>query len=59
MPTRWWFGSYLLWWNQQATTLLLDHAQQANVETIAAPRPVNHLEDVSVVRFTGYNPGNE
>src|SRR5438552_2320378 len=28
MPTRWWVGSYLYWWNQQATTLLLDHAQQ-------------------------------
>ena len=59
MPTRWWVGSYLYWWNQQATTLLLDHAQQEKAETIAAPGPVNHFEDVSVVRFTGYKPGSE
>ncbi len=59
MPTRWWVGSYIYWWNQQVTTLLLDHAQQAKAETIAAPGPVNHLEDVSVVRFTGYKPGIE
>jgi hypothetical protein len=59
MPTRWWFGSYLYWWNQQVTTLLLDHAQQVKAETIAAPGPVNHFEDVSVVRFTGYKPGTE
>jgi hypothetical protein len=59
MPTRWWGGSYSYWWNQQVTTLLLDHAQQETAEAIAAPGPVNHFEDVSVVRFTGYNPGTE
>jgi hypothetical protein len=59
MPTRWWMGSYLSWWNQQATTLLLDHAQEEKAEVIAAPGPVNHFEDVSVVRFTGYKPGTE
>jgi hypothetical protein len=59
MPTRWWLGSYLSWWNQQITTLLLDHAQQEKAEAIAAPGPVNHFEDVSVVRFTGYKPGAE
>ena len=59
MPTRWWGGSYLVWWNQQVTTLLLDHAQQGKLETIAAPGPVNQLEDASVVRFTGYKPGTE
>jgi hypothetical protein len=59
MPTRWWGGSYLYWWNRQVTTLLLDQAQQGKAETIAAPGPVNHFEDVSVVRFTGYKPGPE
>jgi hypothetical protein len=57
MPTGWWVGSYFHWWNLQVTTLLLDHAQQGNAETIAAPGPVNHFEDVSVIRFTGYKPG--
>ena len=59
MPTRWWFGSYLYWWNQQVTMLLLDHAQLGKSEAFAAPRPVSHFEDVSVLRFTGYNPGTE
>ena len=59
MPTRWWGGSYLYWWNQQVITLLLDHAQQRKAETISAPGPVNLFEDVSVVRFTGYQPGTE
>jgi len=59
MPTGWWFGSYLYWWNQQVTTLLLDNAQQGKTETIGPIRPVNRLEDVSVVRFTGYKPGME
>jgi hypothetical protein len=59
MPTRWWLGSYLYWWNQQVTTFVLDHAEQEKTETIAAPGPVNHFEDVSVVRFTGYKPGTE
>jgi hypothetical protein len=59
MPTRWWPGSYLHWWNEQVATLLLDHAQEGKAETIAAPGPVSHFEDASVVRFTGYNPGTE
>jgi hypothetical protein len=59
MRTRWWEGSYLYWWNQQVTALLLDHAQQRSAETIATPGPVNHFEHVSVVRFTGYKPGME
>jgi hypothetical protein len=59
MPTGWWAGSYLSWWNQQVTTLLLDHAQQEKEEAIAAPEPVNHFEDVSVVRFAGYKRGPE
>ena len=59
MPTRWWLGSYLSWWNQQITTLLLDHAQQAKAESIATPEAVSHFENVSVVQFTGYKPNIE
>jgi hypothetical protein len=59
MRTGWWMGSYLYWWNQQVTTLLLDHAQQGQMETIAAPGPVNHFENVLVARFAGYKPGTE
>ena len=59
MPTRWWYGSYLQWWNHQITTALWEHAQQGNLETIAVPNPVSHWEDVSVVRFSGYKPGPE
>ena len=57
MPTQWWGGSYMYWWNQQVATFLLDHAEQKKAETIAMLGPVNHFEDVSVIRFTGYKPG--
>jgi len=59
MPTGWWMGSYVSWWNQQVTTFLLDHAEQGNAETIATLGPVNRFENVSVVRFTGYKPGTQ
>jgi hypothetical protein len=59
MPTQWWGGSYMYWWNQQVATFLLDHAEQKKAETIAMLGPVNHFEDVSVTRFTGYKPGTE
>ncbi len=59
MPTRWWMGSYLSWWNQQVATLLLDHAQQGVAEAIAVAGPVSHFEKALVVRFTGYKPGAE
>jgi hypothetical protein len=59
MPTHWWGGSYMYWWNQQVATFLLDHAEQKNTETITMLGPVNHFEDVSVIRFTGYKPGTE
>ena len=59
MPTGSWFGAYLYWWNQQVITFLLDHAQLGKSEAFAPPGPVNHFEDVSVLRFTGYNPGTE
>ena len=36
MPTGWWFGSYLYWWNQQVITFLLDHAQLGKSEAFAA-----------------------
>lgn len=59
MSTKWWLGSYLYWWNQQATTLLFEQALHEQAQIIPAPGPVNSLEDVSVVKFSGYRPGAE
>ena len=59
MPTGWWFGSYSYWWNQQVIALLLEHAQMGKSEAFSAPGPVNYFEDVSVLRFSGYNAGTE
>jgi hypothetical protein len=59
MPTRWWFGSYLYWWNQQVTVLLLDQAKQVEAKTIAAQGAVNHFENALVIRFTGSKSGTE
>ncbi len=54
LPTRWWLGSYFSGWNTQVTLQLLDQALQAKTQEIPANSPVNHLEDLSVVRFSGY-----
>lgn len=56
MSTKWWLGSYLYWWNQQVATHLFKYALQRQSQTIPAPNPVNNLEEVSVVRFSGYRP---
>ena len=54
LSTEWWLGWYLDYWNTQVTVLLLDHALQEQVQTIPANAPVSHFEDLSVVRFSGY-----
>jgi hypothetical protein len=59
MPSGWWYGAYLYWWNQQAIALLRDHAQLGKSEAFSVPGPINHFEDVSVLRFSGFNPGSE
>ena len=38
MPTQWWGGSYMYWWNQQVATFLLDHAEQEKVRNICYAR---------------------
>ena len=59
LSTRWWLGSYLYYWNQQVATHLYEFALQEQTQQIPAPGPVNSLEDVFVVRFSGYKPGTE
>lgn len=59
MRTGWWLGSYVYWWNLQATTLLFQHALYEQAQRIPVTGPVNSLEDVSVTRFSGYKPGVE
>jgi hypothetical protein len=54
LPTKWWLGSYVYWWNLQAATLLFQHALHEQAQPIPVPGPVNALEDVSVRRFSGY-----
>jgi len=59
LPTRWWLGPYFYCWNAQVAVHLLDHAMQKQAGKLPAHGPVNALEDVSVVRFSGYKPGAE
>lgn len=59
LPTGWWLGSYLDWWNRQVDTLLLKQALREQIQKIHAPGPVSPFEDVSVVRFRGYRRGAE
>jgi len=53
-PTKWWFGSYIGCLSAQATTQLLNHALQEKVLDIPVDGPVSCLENLPVVRFSGY-----
>ena len=56
MPTKWWSGSYLYWWNLQVATHLFNYPAPEQTQKIPAPGPVSALEDVSVIQFSGYKP---
>lgn len=47
---------YLNYWNAQVMVLLQDHALREGVLEIPANGPVNHLENLPVLRFSGYKP---
>jgi len=53
-PAEWWLGSYFAYWSAQVTTHLLDHALEGHVIEIPVNGPVNRLENLPVVRFSGY-----
>ena len=54
LPTKWWLGPYLVYWNAQVEAHLLVHALQERVVEIPAGRPVSHWENLSVARFSGF-----
>lgn len=54
LVTGWYLAPYLDWWNRQATTLLLEKASQEQIQDIPVLGAVNCLENVSVIRFSGY-----
>ena len=56
LPTKWWLGSYLEWWNQQVETHLSEYSLTDQLQEIPVRGPVNLMENVSVVRFSGYRP---
>ena len=47
---------YLNYWNARVMVLLQDHASQEKVLEIPMNGPVNFLENLSVLRFSGYKP---
>ncbi len=47
---------YLNYWSAQVMVLLQDHALQKRVLDIPVNGPVNFLENLPVVRFSGYKP---
>jgi hypothetical protein len=51
--TRWWLP-YLGYWSAQVMVLLQDHALQERILEIPVNGPVNALENLPVVRFSGY-----
>jgi hypothetical protein len=47
---------YLNYWNAQVMVLLQDHALREGVLEIPVNGPVNHLENLPMLRFSGYKP---
>jgi len=58
LPIKWWM-SYLNYWSAQVATHLLGHALRGQVLKIPTDGPVNYLENLPVVRFSGYRPDAE
>jgi hypothetical protein len=59
LPTRWWLQPYLGYWSAQVTMPLLDHALQEQVLEIPVNGPVSRLENLSVLRFSGYKSNTD
>lgn len=59
LPTKWWLGAYLYYWNIQVSADLLDHARQKQMERISANAPVSYFENLSIARFSGYQPDTD
>lgn len=59
LPTKWWLGAYLYYWNIQVSADLLDHARQKQVERIPLNAPVSYFENLSIARFSGYQPDTD
>jgi hypothetical protein len=47
---------YLNYWSAQVMVLLQDHALREGVLEIPVNEPVSFLENLSVLRFSGYKP---
>ena len=50
---------YSKYWSGEITALLQDHALQEQFVEIPLAGPVSHLEDLPVLRFSGYKSGAE
>jgi uncharacterized membrane protein YsdA (DUF1294 family) len=48
--------TYVNYWSAQVVVLLQDHALQKRILEIPVNGPVNRLENLPVVRFSGYKP---
>jgi hypothetical protein len=57
-PAKLW-SSYLNYWSAQLAICLQDHALQEEALEIPAAQPVCHLENLPLLRFSGYKSGAE
>jgi len=55
-PAKLW-SRYLNYWDAQLTIFLQDHAQQDQILEIPVNGPVSHLENMPVLKFSGYKAG--
>jgi hypothetical protein len=58
LPVKRW-GEYMNYWSGQVTAHLMGHALYGSAIEIPVSGPVNHLENLPVLRFSGYKSNAE
>jgi hypothetical protein len=52
-----WAGTYYIYWNEQLSSVLLQRARQEQVVEMPVDMPICCLENLPLVRFSGYKSG--
>jgi hypothetical protein len=58
LPLKWW-GWHINCWGARVTAYLQDYALQKQALEISVDEPVNRLENLPLVRFSGYKPDTD
>jgi hypothetical protein len=52
-----WVGTYFIYWNEQLSSFLSQHARQNQAVEMPVDVPIARFENLPLFRFSGYTPG--